>query len=115
VSFNAPLTDAKMASITQTLAFSVLKTTELKAKMLCPFTYVISKYGYIKFHSKQKFSCHRLLAKFDDLASNSSYTMSKTKKKCQDSQESRDWNSVHTEYNFTALPLNQPVRACVTH
>jgi hypothetical protein len=70
VSFNTSLTDAKMASITQTLAFSLFKTNELKDKILCPFTCVISNYGYTKFHSKQKFTCHRLLAKFDDLAWN---------------------------------------------
>jgi hypothetical protein len=59
-----------MASITQTSAFSLFKSTTLEEKILCPFTYVISNYSYTKFHSKQKLSCHRLLAKYDDLAWN---------------------------------------------
>jgi hypothetical protein len=64
------MTNAKMASITRTLAFCLFITTELKDRIRCPFTYVISNYGYTKFHSKQKFSCHKLLAKFDYLVWN---------------------------------------------
>jgi len=54
------MTDVKIADIT-TLAFSVLKTTELQTKILHPVMNVIPNYGYTKFQSNIKFSYHRLL------------------------------------------------------
>jgi hypothetical protein len=70
LTINASLTNAKMANVTQILAFCLVKATELDAKMLSPFTYVTSNYHHTMFHSNQKLNCHRLLAKCYDLALN---------------------------------------------